>query len=147
MHSGVNQIFFYLVFITISLYYCKIVVVFLFIPLDNLTFALSFTNEHEVTSGCQRIKSDIENTLSCPGCNYLFKVKRETLEQDVKMFKVKNKAIRTMSAVVLVSLLLTLNIFHTLLYYFCCKRYESKCRLCEISITTQSEIIRAMASM
>ena len=46
----------------------------------------------------------------------------ETLEQGVKYVhnKVNNKDTRTTLSVVLVSLLLTLNIFHTLLYCFYC---------------------------
>ena len=38
----------------------------------------------------------------------------ETLEQDVKMFKVNNKDTGTVPGVVLMSLLLTFNLFHAL---------------------------------
>ena len=48
--------------------------------------------------------------FTCP------KLTIETLEQDVNMFKINNKNTRT----TLVSLLLTLNIFHTLFQCFCC---------------------------
>ena len=42
------------------------------------------------------------------------KLTKEALEQGVNMFKVNNKDTRTIPGVVLVSLLLTLNIFRTL---------------------------------
>ena len=45
----------------------------------------------------------------------------EPLEHGVKYFSVNNKDIRTMPGVVLVLLLLTLNIFHTLFQCFYCK--------------------------